>query len=136
MDLILLSKALGRAIQEDERYFALIEARKANDEDEELQDAIGAFNLNRLELNNEMNKVEDGDKEKMKQLNQVIHDLYNEIMSNEHMKAYNEAKQAADAMMNQLNQVLVAAINGEDLETLDFSEGCSGSCESCSGCGQ
>lgn len=134
MDLILLAKALGHAIQEDERYLTLMEARRANDEDEALQDAIGAFNLNRIELNNEMNKVEDGEKEKMQQLNQVIHDLYNEIMANEHMQTYNQAKQAADALMNQINQVLTAAINGEDLENLVLSEGCSGSCDGCSGC--
>ena len=81
MDLILLAKALGHAIQEDERYLTLMEARRANDEDEALQDAIGAFNLNRIELNNEMNKVEDGEKEKMQPVSYTHLDVYKRQVS-------------------------------------------------------
>ena len=47
MDAIKAARELGKAIQNDERYKAYIEAKKANDADDELQQLIGEFNLKR-----------------------------------------------------------------------------------------
>ena len=44
-DVIQIARELGAALQEDERYKALVQARKVNDEDEELQNLIGEFNM-------------------------------------------------------------------------------------------
>ena len=56
MDCIDLFKRAAVALQTDSRYLVLDQTRKANDEDEELQNLIGEFNLARLDLNNESAK--------------------------------------------------------------------------------
>ena len=56
MDAIELFKKAAAAMQTDERYLALDAARRANDENKELQDMIGEFNLARMDLNNEITK--------------------------------------------------------------------------------
>ena len=53
MDCIDLFKRAAVALQTDPRYLALDQARKANDNDENLQNLIGEFNLARMDLNNE-----------------------------------------------------------------------------------
>ena len=48
------------AIQQDERYIRFAKARLANDDDADLQNAIGNFNIKRMELEkavSEENKV-------------------------------------------------------------------------------
>ena len=58
MDCIDLFKRAAMALQTDPRYLALDQARKLNDNDEELQNMIGEFNLARRDLNNEIGKSE------------------------------------------------------------------------------
>ena len=48
-------------------------------------------------------------------------------------KAYNAAKQEVDAAMRFVNQILAAAVNGEDPDTVT-EESCGGDCASCGGC--
>ena len=45
MDIIELTRELGKAIQADPRYVEMQLARQQSDEDQELQEAIGEFNL-------------------------------------------------------------------------------------------
>ena len=53
MDIIEMTRELGRALQNDERYIAMMAARQASDEDEALQEAIGEFNLKRMAISND-----------------------------------------------------------------------------------
>ena len=50
MDVIKTARELGKAIQADERFIRYAKARLANDNDTELQNAIGNFNIKRMEL--------------------------------------------------------------------------------------
>ena len=61
MDVIAKARELGKAIQQDERFIRYAKARLANDDDKELQDAIGEFNLVRMELDREVNSDEKND---------------------------------------------------------------------------
>lgn len=135
MDAIIKFKEAAKALQEDERYLALQAARKANDENKELQDKIGQFNLLRLDLNNEMSK-EDKDGTRVMNLNNEVSALYNEIMSDATMVAYEEAKQNIEQFMEHVNAVLNAAIDGKDPMQVEAPEqhDCSGGCGSCAGC--
>ncbi len=133
MDLIQMARDLGKAIQADERYKNLQAAKENNDMDNVLQEQIGAFNLKRVAINQEVTKKEK-DQEKLEQLDQEIKELYHEIMTNPNMIAYNEAKNEADQLMSFINQILVGSINGEDPDAIQQQSGCSGSCGSCSGC--
>ena len=76
MDAIELFKKAAAAMQTDERYLALDAARRANDENKELQDMIGEFNLARMDLNNEITKDERDD-ERIAELMQAAVDAVN-----------------------------------------------------------
>ncbi|HJB25367.1 MAG TPA: YlbF family regulator [Firmicutes bacterium] len=134
MDLIQLARDLGTAIQEDEAYITLQMAKTANDNDKDLQDAIGEFNLKRIAISEEMNKKEEEkNNERLAHLDKELRDAYGKIMSNENMMRYNEAKTKVDTMMNQISAILMMAVNGEDPQTVDPAA-CTGSCSSCAGC--
>lgn len=132
MDLVAMTRSLGKAIQASEEYKALDAAKIANDNDQDLQDAIGKFNLKRMEVNQAMS-ASDKDEAKTVKLNQEMQDIYQQIMSNPNMSAFNEAKTAMDNKMNEVTSILMMCVNGEDPDTCTL-EGCGGSCSSCSGC--
>ena len=75
MDIIQMTRELGKAIQQDERYIKLGIARTNNDNDEHLQEMIGEFNLKRVELNQEAARP-DRDAEKVNALNETIRNMY------------------------------------------------------------
>ena len=99
MDCIDLFKRAAVALQTDSRYLVLDQTRKANDKDEELQNLIGEFNLARMDLNNEIGKSERNDA-RIAELNEKVNSLYGQIMGNEGMVAYNEAKRATKTGKN------------------------------------
>ena len=133
MNLIKQAREMGKAIQASEEYAKLRKAQEANDNDAELQDLIGKFNLKRMELNNLLAKDEK-DEEKLGKMNAELRELYQQVMSNVHMTEYNDAKNAMDMLMNQVNAILVMSVNGEDPDTCDPTPSCTGSCSTCGGC--
>ena len=85
MDAIQAVRELGKAIQEDERYIEYAKAKKANDEDVELQNLIGEFNLIRQNAAMEYNKPEEEqNKEKLQELNAKMQEAYEKVMTNEY----------------------------------------------------
>ena len=130
MDIMALTRKLGAAIQEEPSYIAYQAARATNDGDEELQKLIGEFNMLRISISNENG----GENEtKMEELNEKLRACYNEIMQNENMQAFNQAKDELDRLVNQITTIITLCVNGEDPETCEAS-GCTGSCSGCSGC--
>ena len=136
MDVIALFKEASKVLQQDERYLALAKTRKQNDEDEALQAMIGEFNLVRLDLNNEMEK-EERNNERLAELDAKINQLYNGIMTSPSMLAYNEAKQDMEGLVNYINAIVSAAVDGEDpMLVTEPVSGCgTEDCSCCSGCG-
>lgn len=132
MEIIQLARELGVALQQQECYKKFDAARKANDNDKNLQEMIGQFNLVRMSMDQALS-AEERDNEKIKQLNEELSRLYTEVMDNPLMQAYNAAKTDLDALMQKITTVLSAAASGEDPLTVDLN-GCTGSCETCSGC--
>ena len=133
MDVIAKARELGKAIQQDERFIRYAKARLANDEDKELQDAIGEFNIVRMELDREVNSDEKND-DKVKELNEKLRKVYSSVMSSPAMVEFNTAKAALDTLVNEINVIISKSIDGEDPDTCDTSSGCTGSCDSCGGC--
>ena len=131
-----LFKEAAAQLQREEEYLALMGTLKKNDEDEALQTLIGDFNLARIDLNSELSKSsEEKNQERVASLNTKVTELYNAIMENESMKAYNEAKQEMESVINWVNAIINTAVNGGDPMTVEEPQaGCSGSCASCSGC--
>lgn len=128
-----MAKEVGHAIQQDERYIRWQMAQAAADEDEALQALIGEFNLKRIALSSESEKKEDKNEEKINQLNGEVRKLYADIMTNEHMAQYNEAKMALDQLVNQIAEIVAMSAAGQDPEEFHESS-CSGNCSGCAGC--
>lgn len=133
MDVIELTRELGKAIQADERFVRYNKARLANDNDTDLQNSIGQFNIKRMELEKAVGD-ENKDQEKVKVLNEELRKLYGDIMSSAAMVEYNTAKALLDQMMNEVNTILTKTLDGEDPATCDTDAGCTGSCSTCGGC--
>lgn len=126
---------LGCQLQEDSRYLALRAAQQAADEDEQLQKLIGEFNLKRMAINAEEQKAEEEqDAEKLRTLNTALRSVYADIMQNEHMVAYNEAKEPFDALVQKINTAIALAAQGQDPAAAAEESGCTGNCGSCGGC--
>lgn len=133
-DVIALARQLGAALQADERYIALKAAKEVNDNDENLQELIGQFNMVMLQAQQESEK-EDADEEKMQQLNTQYMELYGQIMSNESMRAYQAAQSELETLVNEMNGIIAMSLNGEDPETCDpNAANCTHDCSTCGGC--
>ena len=133
-DVIALARQLGHAIQEEESYKNIMQAKDAADADETLQNLITEFNIKRVAINAEACKS-DRDEETLKKLNAEMRSAYSDIMSNEHMKAYNDAKQVFDKLLQRVQAIIQNSADGEDPDTTDFSEDCTHDCSTCGGCG-
>lgn len=135
MDAITMFREAAKQLQKEEAYLALQGTREKNDADEALQALIGDFNLARMDLNAELSKSDDKDQEKIAALNTKVNQMYNDIMANDSMAAYNEAKTEFESVMNLVNAIINTAVNGGDpMNVEEPAKGCSGSCSSCSGC--
>ena len=123
MDVIELTRELGKAIQADERFIRFAKARLANDNDTDLQNAIGNFNIKRMELEKAVSE-ENKDEEKVKVLNEDLRKAYGEIMSSKSMVEYNTAKALLDQLMNEVNTILAKSLDGEDPATCETDACC------------
>lgn len=133
MDIIKMTRELGKAIQQDDRYTAYMLAKQANDNDAELQEQIESFNKKRTELNMAMSS-ENKNTDLIKQLDTDIKELYGKIMGNKNMVIFSGAQSALENLINEINQIISMCANGEDPDTCEVSHGCSGSCSTCGGC--
>ncbi|MBQ8740049.1 MAG: YlbF family regulator [Clostridia bacterium] len=133
MGIIETTRNLGVEIQKDERFIRYIKAKLANDNDETLQNQIGEFNTVRMNLDREMN-AETQDEAKIRELNEKLREIYTAVMSSKTMLEYNTAKAEVDAMLNDINSIIMQCVDGEDPMTAEPHTACTGSCSSCSGC--
>ena len=136
-DVIYELRLLAKKLQQDDRIVYLEQVRKKMDMDKELQELIQKFNTLQYEYRIEAVK-EDGvrDDVKVQNLNTELVGIYSEIMANEFMVEYNECKTEVDKLTQLVQAIMTAAINGGDPMIVEVPEGgCSGSCSSCSGCG-
>lgn len=133
MDVIQMTRELGKAIQQDDRYTAYMLAKKKNDEDKELQEHIDSFDKKRSELNMAMSS-ENKDTDLIKSLDTEIKNIYGKIMSNPNMAIFSGAQAQLEQLINDVNQIITMCANGEDPDTCQVQHGCSGSCSTCGGC--
>lgn len=138
MELEKLARQLGAAIQQDKVYLDYKKAMEENEKDDALNELMSKIRLLQMNYQHEANQ-ENPDEAKLNTFNQEFQGIYAQIMANDHMKAYEEARQAVDDMMNYLTGILAMCVNGEDPETCDprahaHDHDCGGECSSCSGC--
>ena len=133
MGIIEATRNLGLEIQKDERFIRFVKAKFANDNDETLQNQIGEFNTVRMNLDREMNN-ETQDEDNIKELNEKLREIYTAVMSSKTMLEYNTAKADVDAMLNDINSIIMQCVEGEDPMTAEPHSACTGSCSTCGGC--
>ncbi len=137
MDIIKLTRELGAAIQQDERYFAFNKAKEANEKDEELNALMGEIQMIQMNYQMEASK-EEPDSAKMQEFEASFNEKYEQFMANKNMQAYDEARAQVDSMMNYIMQILGLCVNGADPMTCEpeqeHEHSCDGSCGSCGGC--
>ncbi|MBQ6897079.1 MAG: YlbF family regulator [Oscillospiraceae bacterium] len=133
-DFITEFKKLCAQLQKEDVLVYLAQAKAMVDKDQELQEMIGKFNLAKYNLNAEMMNPE-ADDEKLNKLDLELNTLYEEIMANETMVAYNDAAADVDHLTKHIQAIITTTVNGGDPMTVELPEGgCTGSCSSCSGC--
>ena len=132
-EVIKLTRELGHAIQKEAFYLNLEAAKNTADADESLQALISDFNLKRVAINAEACKT-DRDEETLRKLNEEMRTLYSDIMSNENMAAYNNAKQDYDHALQRIVAIITQCAEGEDPDTTDYDPSCTHDCSTCGGC--
>lgn len=134
MNIIELSREIGKEIQKDDRYLAFQLAKQNTETDEALQKLIGEFNLKRLDLQHE-SEEDSRDPDRLHLLNQELRELYQKIMENPRMAAYNRARESFNYLLNRVNAIISQSAEGGDPETVDLTESsCGGDCSACGGC--
>ena len=135
MDIIEITRQLGAAIQQDERYLAFHEARRTNEADTDLNDLINKIQLIHMSYQHEAAK-DDANEEKLAAYDKEFSEVYQTVMANENMQKYEVARHAVDDMMNEITAILSLCVQGEDPKTCQPQEEhhCSGECGSCGGC--
>jgi cell fate (sporulation/competence/biofilm development) regulator YlbF (YheA/YmcA/DUF963 family) len=134
MDVIKAARNLGAAMQEDERFVEYAKTKLALDSNDELQDLVGKFNVARMNIER-LGEQEERDEEKFREANLELREIYDSIMNNETMKAYNDAKLGVDKMLADVMAIIQMCSEGADPETCEIPEGgCTGSCSTCAGC--
>lgn len=116
MDVIELTRELGKAIQQDDRYIAYNLAKQVNDNDSELQADIERFSQLRSDLSKAMSE-ENKDGDKLQKIDEELKAVYQKIMSNKNMIVFNAAQQALEGLINNVNQIISLCANGEDPDT-------------------
>lgn len=135
MDVIEMTRELGKALQQDDRYIAYTLAKQVNDNDKELQEDIERFTGLRNELNEVMSR-KNPETEKLKELDTDIKAVYQKIMSNKNMIVFTAAQKNLESLVTNINQIISLCANGEDPDTCQPPESnCTGSCATCGGCG-
>ncbi|MBO5361156.1 MAG: YlbF family regulator [Clostridia bacterium] len=132
MEIIKLTRELGKAIQADERYAKFVAARETNEKDDELNELIGKMQLIHMSYQHEASK-EDANEQKLTAYEEEFMEIREKIMSNQNMINYEKARMDIDEMMNYIVAILTECIKGEDPETCEPPQehSCSGNCSSC-----
>lgn len=135
MDVIEITRQLGKAIQADERYAKFVVAREANEKDDALNELVGKMQLIHMSYQHEASK-EDANEQKLEAYEEEFMGIREQIMANENMKNYEAARAEIDAMMNYIVGLLTECVRGEDPETCEppKEHECGGECSSCGGC--
>lgn len=135
MDVIEITRQLGKAIQADDRYAKFVVAREANEKDDALNELVGKMQLVHMSYQHEASK-EDANEQKLEAYEEEFMGIREKIMANENMKNYEAARAEIDAMMNYIVGLLTECVRGEDPETCEppKEHECGGECSSCGGC--
>lgn len=122
-----LAAKLGDAIKNDERLLRLEAAKKAYDEDPELKKYMVEYEVQQKAMQNEVAK-EEKDMHFIEIIQRRIDELYHLIIENKVFTELNEAQEAVNMYMNEVNAIITSRITGEQ------PGACTHNCATCGGC--
>lgn len=125
MEIFELAKLLGEAIAKDQRLVEFDEAKKAYENDTELQNALKEYEVQQQALQSEMIKDEK-DGFTIDAINERINELYDQIVTNASFLRLNQLQLEVNELMNEVNNTITCAITGEDPKTA-----CTHNCATC-----
>ena len=125
MEIFELAKQLGEAIKKDVRLVEFEEAKKAYENDADLQNALKEYDVQQRALQSEMVK-EEKDGLTIDAINERINALYDEIVTNASFLRLNQLQVEVNELMNEVNNTITCAITGEDPKSA-----CTHNCATC-----
>ena len=127
MEIMELAAQLGQAIKADERIAKMNEAREAYEKDEEIQKLMLEYNAQQIALAEEYKK-EAVDENIIAAIENRLEEIVGVVTSNPVFIMVNQAQEAVNNLMNQVNSEIEFQITGQ--------RPCSHDCHSCGGgCG-
>ncbi len=123
------AKALGEMIKNDEVTLRYEKAGEVYKNSNELNTLITEYNVQRTALGEE-HKKQEKDQQLIDSINARIAQIYKDITTHPVYTEYVEAQDEMNALVNDVNREITAAIYGEYPD-----EGCTHDCSSCGGCG-
>ena len=124
------TRELGQALMESEVYLKMKAAEDKAMQNEEAAQAMGEFLEKRQELQSMM-QSENPDPGALKRLSDEMDEAQERLQMMDDIVALTDARNAFNALIGQINQVLQFIVTGR---MTDEEGGCTGSCNSCSGC--
>ena len=125
MEIFELAKLLGEAIKKDTRLIEFEEAKKAYENDVELQMALKEYEVQQQALQSEFLK-EDKDGYTIDAINARIEELYHQIVTNESFLKLHQIQAEVNELMNEVNNTITCTITGEDPKSA-----CTHNCATC-----
>ena len=120
-----LAVELGKALKEDEKLIRLANAKKAYEDDGDLQKMMVEYEVQQKALQVELTRDE-RDTLLIDNVQRRINELYNSIMAHPVFVELNEAQAEVNELMNAVNNTITFNITGEQ-------PSCTGSCSTCGG---
>lgn len=125
MEIMELAAMLGKAIKEQGTYKKFADAKKAFDNNVEVNNKIVEYNVQQTALQ-EAAVSADRDEAVLEQIQARLDVLYKEIFEDPTFIALNEAQEELNALMNEVNETITFNITGE--------HACTHDCSTCGGC--
>lgn len=122
------AKELGTMMKESEIAKKFDATQQKLVDDEKAQELIAQFNMARMTLSNE-SQNENPDPQRLEQIQQKVQSAYEAVMSLEIMQEMDAAGRAMDEMINKVNHVIHALLQGQDPDAA-----CTHDCSTCGGC--
>ena len=123
------TRELGQALMESEAYLNMKAAEDRALKNPEAAQAMAAFLEKRSELQRMM-QSDNPDPVAMKRLSDEMDVLQDRLQMIDDVVELNDARDAFNGLISQINQVLQFIVTGR----MDESGGCSGDCGTCGGC--
>ncbi len=127
MEIFELAAALGDALKKDEKLVRLDLAKKAYEEDGDLQKKMVEYEVQQKALSVEITRDE-RDTLLMDTIQKRIDTLYREIMEHPVFMELNEAQSEVNELMNAVNNTITYHITGEEPSCTHNCATCGGGC--------